>query len=379
MPRPSPEEQIEFLVKIQRLLGEGRFVASYKFALLQALADLSVEKGDDSGEPLNLTASDIAEKFIQYYWRQALPLAAPTLDQSLILKQNTGQQAAVVNRVANVREVVNGSLARAKADPHLWIPLVSEVAEVIRVMPLWKLQTIGQEVDDFLYPNKEVGSKVELRSGVAYCLRQFHALIQDLIQGGWVRFIRSISTNQNLLGETIDLREFLFGSERENLNIYREFLKDIQAGDCFYCRNRIPGTGDVDHFIPWVKYPVDLGHNFVLAHPSCNRHKRDYLAAEHHLEGWVERNNKYFDDLNGFFNDKGIIHDLPSSNQVTRWAYQQAASAQAHVWVLGDETRKIGSYWKSFIDQEHFGLEEAADRDDDEDPDNCDGSDKPLN
>ena len=79
MPRPSPEEQIEFLVKIQRLLGEGRFVASYKFALLQALADLSVEKGDDSGEPLNLTASDIAEKFIQYYWRQALPLAAQPL------------------------------------------------------------------------------------------------------------------------------------------------------------------------------------------------------------------------------------------------------------------------------------------------------------
>lgn len=67
---PSPEQQIQFLIKIQRLLGEGRFVASYKFALLQALADLSVEKGDDSGEPFKLTTSDIAEKFIHYYWRQ---------------------------------------------------------------------------------------------------------------------------------------------------------------------------------------------------------------------------------------------------------------------------------------------------------------------
>jgi len=369
MSRPTPEQQIQFLIKIQRLLGEGRFVATYKFALLQALADLSVEKGDDSGKALKLTTSDIAEKFIQYYWRQTLPLPVPNIAEAQlsipILRQNTGQQAAVVNRVAGIREQMNGSLARAKADPRLWKPLVSEVAEVVRVMPLWKLQTIGQEVEDFLYPNTEVGSEIELRPGVAYCLRQFHGLVQDLIQGGWVRFIRSISTNQNLLGETIDLREFLFGSERENLTIYRDFLKDIQSGDCFYCRDPIPGAGDVDHFIPWVKYPVDLGHNFVLAHPRCNNAKRDYLAAESHLGNWFERNNKHFDDMKGFFGDQGIINDLSSSNQVTRWAYEQAENAGAHVWVMGKETRKIGKgyfNWRNLFEQEHFGFEEAADR-----------------
>ena len=46
---PSSDEQIKFLVNLQRLLDEGQFVASYKFALLLALADLSVEHGDDSG------------------------------------------------------------------------------------------------------------------------------------------------------------------------------------------------------------------------------------------------------------------------------------------------------------------------------------------
>jgi hypothetical protein len=60
MPRPSPEEQIEFLVKIQRLFSEGSFVATYKFALLQALADLSVEKGDYSGDTLQISTSEIA-------------------------------------------------------------------------------------------------------------------------------------------------------------------------------------------------------------------------------------------------------------------------------------------------------------------------------
>lgn len=364
MLHPTPEQQIESLVKIQRLLGEGRFVASYKFALLQALADLSVEKGDDSGKPLRLTTSDIAEKFIQYYWRQTLPLAVPNFDETLILKQNTGQQAAVVNKVARVREAVNGSLAGAMGNPKLWKPLVSEVAEVVRVMPLWKLQTIGQEVDDFLYPNTGIGSEIELRPGVAYCLRQFHALIQDLIQGGWVRFIRSISTNQNILGETVELREFLFGSERENLNIYRGFLKEIQSGNCFYCRDRIPGAGDVDHFIPWVKYPVDLGHNFVLAHPKCNRHKRDYLAAEHHLQNWFERNEKFYDDLSQFFDEKGIISNLSASNQITYWAYEQATNAKAHVWVQGKETKPIGTYWRKLCGEKVAGTLMAADRGD---------------
>ncbi len=70
MPRPSSEQQIQFLIKIQRLLGEGRFVASYKFALLQALAVLSVEKTEFSEDSMKITTREIAEKFIQYYWRQ---------------------------------------------------------------------------------------------------------------------------------------------------------------------------------------------------------------------------------------------------------------------------------------------------------------------
>ena len=46
---PSPEMQILFLRNIQRLLEEGQFVASYKFALLHTIADLCVLTGDDSG------------------------------------------------------------------------------------------------------------------------------------------------------------------------------------------------------------------------------------------------------------------------------------------------------------------------------------------
>lgn len=34
---------------------------------------------------------------------------------------------------------------------------------------------------------------------------------------------------------------------------------------------------------------VDLGHNFVLAHASCNNQKRDRLAGMRYLERWLRR------------------------------------------------------------------------------------------
>src|SRR5262252_1410196 len=73
MPPPPDHAQVEMLLKLQRVLADGQFTASYKFALLQALADLAVERGDDSGNALVVPVVAIAEKFIQYYWRQVVP------------------------------------------------------------------------------------------------------------------------------------------------------------------------------------------------------------------------------------------------------------------------------------------------------------------
>ena len=105
-------------MNIQRLLDEGLFTASYKFALLLALAVLSIEEGDDSGEPLELTTDSIAEKFVQYYWRQVVPYA--TAGEATILQQNTDRQAAIVNLVREAHAQHGGSLAAAMLDVAGW-------------------------------------------------------------------------------------------------------------------------------------------------------------------------------------------------------------------------------------------------------------------
>jgi hypothetical protein len=49
MPIPTAEDQVKFLSNIQRVLSEGDFVATYKYALLLSMADIAVDHGDDSG------------------------------------------------------------------------------------------------------------------------------------------------------------------------------------------------------------------------------------------------------------------------------------------------------------------------------------------
>jgi hypothetical protein len=101
----------------------------------------------------------------------------------------------------------------------------------------------------------------------------------------------------------------------------------------------------VDHFIPWSRYPVDLGHNFVLAHAACNRAKSDHLAAEAHLERWLQRNEEHGQVLAAEFDRQELLHDLATSTHVTHWSYSQSARLGAQVWVTRDVFAPLGPDW----------------------------------
>ncbi len=284
----TSDAQVQFLTNFQRLLAEGSFVATYKFALLLALADLSVEKGDDIGSSIEIATMEIAEKFIELYWRQATPFVPKDLVvEHAVLVQSTGKQASIVTHIERTRAKTGDSIVRLKSQKANWDVLVRKVDRTLRDMPLWKLQTVGNASFDFLYPNVGRGSFITLRPGIATCFRKFHGLVGDIVRGAWVRFIRR--HNHHLLGTTTDLAEFMFGSERAQLNAVRQALRESGPNRCFYCDGDLtPKSTQVDHFIPWSRYPIDLGHNFVLAHQSCNLSKSDHIAAVEYLEKWVD-------------------------------------------------------------------------------------------
>ncbi len=343
MSQPTPDFQIKFLEYIQRILDGGTFSATYKFALLMALADLSVEKGGDDNAPLPLTARDVARKFIVYYSRQARPFRSQVNNEAGTLHQNAGRQAAVVSKVleASPNYQVAGELSTVRA-MQKDSDLLDSVTRTVVDQPLWKLQTIGNTVDAFLYKFHGKGGKFELNPGVAFCFRKFHGFVYRLAQDSWIRFVRNRAQNQNLLGESSDLAQFMFGSNRSTLLPYRELLMDLQHGRCFYC-GTAGRTGHVDHFIPWSWYSLDLGHNFVLACNSCNSKKRDMLAGAQYLKSWLERNQENDELMTGFFEDKGLPHDLEGSIFVARWAYGRVAQFGGTVWVQGKDPESLSA------------------------------------
>jgi len=345
---PTPEQQIQFLRDIQRLLAEGSFVASYKFALLHALADLAVLKGDDSGAPLDIDTSDIAAKFVELYWRQCRPFLCGGDAASLILHQNTGKQAATISKIVELQQAGDGAMFRLRqSSPERWSALVTEVDQVVRIMPLWKLQTVGAERLDFLYQNLDRGSRITLKPGVAYCLRNFYELLRDLIEGAWVRFVQKL--NADRLGTLSDLGTFLFGQERSSLDAYRAILFDVQKGLCLYCQKPLPRQTHVDHFIPWSRYPADLGHNFVLAHTQCNNDKSEYVAAESHLAAWSQRNADSRDEMNERLIEASLPCDPTATVQIARWVYNQTEKANGQVWVAKSVMEHLSPGWEQCL------------------------------
>jgi 5-methylcytosine-specific restriction endonuclease McrA len=342
---PTADEQIAFLQNVQRLLGEGLFTATYKYALLQSLADLAVLGGDDTGETLVLTTREIAEAMIRLYWRQAAPF--PGGGGEHVLRQSTHRQAEIISHIATTRAEMATTLSNLQSRKATWDRLVRRIERVVREQPLWKLQTVGAQPLDFLYANDPRATSITLRPGVMYCLRAFHRLITSLVRGAWVQHLRRV--NGGLLGETTDLSGFLFGTERSSLAVYQPMLAELQRGRCFYCQRTLGDRGEVDHFIPWSLYPVDLGHNFVLAHAACNLSKSSHLAEVEHLGRWVERNEVQGGALTQWLNAIKIDADLSSSQHVARWAYAQAERARGQVWVRGRLLVPLAPTWQSLL------------------------------
>ena len=331
-PPPSAQWQLAFLGKLQRLFSEGDFTATYKFALLMALADLAVEQGTDDGSELALTVRQIAERFVQMYWCHAAPYNGMG-DGAVqgVLVQNRGTQAAVVSAILQFRARSGArTLQQAKA-VGAYAELLSEVAKTVAAQPLAYMQNFGGVEDQFLYERRGRGVVV-LKEYVAYCLRRFHPLVQQLARGHWVGHIKANRLNHTLLGDAGDLEDFLFGSSRQSLAVVGEGLRKLDGARCFYCGHAMVGA-DVDHFVPFALYPRDMAHNFVLAHPQCNRSKSDSLAGKQHLERWVQRLTHKSAQLQEIGNRAGMVADAHTTRRVAAWGYGNGYQSGSRAWL----------------------------------------------
>lgn len=335
---PSAEEQLSFLTKIQRLFNESDFSSTYKYALLISLADLAIELGKDDNSELELSNRQIAERFIELYWQQSSPYKTSKADDSGVLYQNHGTQAAIIKGIQAFRDQNSFNSPNSARDSKEFKKLITAIAGTVANQPINYLQNVGGEVLPFLYERHT--NSITLKKGVAYCLRRFQPLIQQLARSRWADFIKKNMKNIPILGKKDDLNSFLFETSRKTLALVCKELKVLYGCKCFYC-NKASKQLEVDHFIPFSLYPRDLMHNFVLACPTCNRSKSDSLAAKIHLDKWTELTKKKSEVITKIGNQVGVPSNLETSLAISKWGYGAVQQDQNCLWLRPNTYEKL--------------------------------------
>jgi len=265
-----------------------------------------------TGEPpQSVTTRQLAEKIIALYWPHTARY--PVTEQ--VLRQNQGKgssQAAIVSAVARFRQRTGfESLGRCRSKhTAAFERLVNTVEWKLIEMPLPRLQIVGDREDHFIYDiawtrdwllanqkafHQEVSAyqrgepsqfdnAIRFTPTAAHALLALNSLLRPLIHNRWAAKVAKI----NRLEES-QLESFLFDPEREPTAAVRDGLLEIQDGRCFYCGSSLTREIEIDHFIPWSRYPDNRLDNLVPADPRCNRYKSYFLAAAEHVERWCER------------------------------------------------------------------------------------------
>jgi transcriptional regulator with XRE-family HTH domain len=212
-------------------------------------------------------------------------------------------------------------------------------------MPLGKLQrplglseTAGRNYPRFLYDDsafhegvtaRQVHAtpmRVVLEAGVGDWLVSLAGLLRPLLELHWTHEVATFNGTE--LAED-RLRDFLFGSDRENLARLRPGLLDGQQGRCFYCGAALrAGQVDVDHFVPWSRVPNDGLQNLVLADRRCNNSKRDHWADLPLLTTWAARPQ---DVLRQVADDAGWPLRQVESRRIARGLYARLPEG-THLW-----------------------------------------------
>lgn len=332
------KQQLDFIAYIQRMLNEGEFVATYKFALLHAIADICVEHPlQHPDSELVITFDELVDKFILLYWYHAMPFAAGSNGDAALLKQNAGKQSKVISVLYECQKNDIRNIHQLKQSQY-WRAIYRATLATIKDGPLWRLQILSKQAECFLYPHTNNGKYIKLNSGIAYSFRRFYDLVVYLAKNAWLQKIQSIKDNQQLIGPQSQLQQFLFGVNRNALNKARPVLIEIQRGQCFYCNKPLNNnSADVDHFIPFARYSTDLGHNFVAAHSACNNSKRDYLAAQRHRDNWQQQNLVVHSRVLSSELATYFYCDAEKSRAVSDWAYSVAQANGAKLWLSKEE------------------------------------------
>lgn len=342
---------LPFLEKLLQVLAQGGFSATYKYAVLLGLIDLCVEAGHP---PTSVTTAQLARRVVELYWPQVRPY--PAIQR--VLEQNRGKPATIAKAVAEFRrhhpDLVSAPRAGPSA-PEGFDTLLENVEWKLVEMPLPRLQRVGGGEERFIYEiNWQEGvpegrirryqrgdgtafdNRILFQPGAAETLVALASVVRPLVQQQWMVMVRAI----NGLPEA-ELDAFLFGAERIGLSTLQRPLRALQDGRCFYCGDSLSGaSSQVDHFLPWSRYPDDGLDNLLLAHDRCNREKLHFLADLDFARRWRDRSHEQACRLDEIAASTRWPRDRARTFGVVASVYQGVPDG-VRLWAGADRFRRV--------------------------------------
>jgi hypothetical protein len=306
---PEALNAIGFAERVITLLDEGAYNTTYKFAVLLGLMDLVIEKSNKDGSLADMvTTRQLAEKVIEIYWNQVVVYSGISAEPL----QGKSGQAEIVTQIKKFRERNSFStLAKSRRDDQQrYHALLNLVEKKLIEMPLPRVQYFGNQEIRFIYDiawsmsspislrevtaqqqglHSSFDNRIHLMPNVADYLVNLNGLLRPFVQRCWAMQVAKI----NKLEES-RLEKFLFGAERAGAARLAPVLREFQENKCFYCgkpfgvASKVP---EVDHFVPWARFPNEGLANYVLAHSACNNSKIDHIAGIDHFSHWMARNH----------------------------------------------------------------------------------------
>lgn len=233
--RVSATQQLDFLRRTSRILEEGRFTTTYKFAMLIALTNIAVRRGRDDGAPLSINLDELAREFIDLHWGLEQPF--PGVDGAMLAFANQrARQAAVITQISRHAGTSRTNHARLRAYRASEAALVAEVRATITRDVLYRLQSVGPKgsafdpSSQFIYKHPADATacaklkEITLKPGVSACLRSLRPVIVGMAQARWALRMRA---HNPWLGPDCTLEKFMFGSDRIPLAKFAGWLYDL--------------------------------------------------------------------------------------------------------------------------------------------------------
>jgi hypothetical protein len=269
---------VDVLNTIASVIEAGQKTNSYKFALTLALAEAHKQE---------LSASDLAERFLGYYW----PLAT-----TYRIRQSTDPFKEPVaykwsTELHTSLKLDPGiSLAKAtQANPEEFAALFTRLSRpggcLDEVLP--RFHVLHKEsCTDPLFGVERLGIKINDQAWTQITANR--KVIRQLAIGGWVRFCERISATPRMyLKLSSDI------PKRKSLSPYLTLIAKPAGHRCFYCDSPLTTDIHVDHFLPWSFILEDKLWNLVPAcggDNGCNLRKSNRIPDKLLTAKLIDRN-----------------------------------------------------------------------------------------